>query len=117
MLASFDLAGHVIGLIIDRDLTDEMVNRIITEIEEKLKIYDRINVYIELEKGRHITLKGLLKGIKYKYSNSEYFDKIAIVTDSKSFQIAVDLSDTFLDVETRTYELKDRLEALQWISL
>ncbi|MCP9199610.1 STAS/SEC14 domain-containing protein [Gramella sp. GC03-9] len=117
MLASFELAGHVIGLIINRDLTGETVDEIIAECDKKIRNFDSLNIFIELERGHEVTLKGLLKGINYKYSNSDYFDKIAIVTDSRSFQIAVDLSDTFLDVETRTYELKDRLEALQWISL
>ncbi|GAA4308124.1 hypothetical protein GCM10023115_37410 [Pontixanthobacter gangjinensis] len=117
MLATFDLAGHVIGLIIDKDLTDEMLQKIIGEIQEKLDVYEKINVFVELEKDRHITLKALFKGIKFKYSNAENFDKIAIVTDSAIFQNAVNLSDTFLDVEVRTFDLKDRLEAIQWISL
>ena len=117
MLATFDLAGHVIGLIIDRDLTDEIVDQVIEEIQEKLDEHQRINVFIELEKDRHITLKALFKGIKYKYSNEDFFEKIAIVTDSKWFQNAAGLADSFLDVDTRTFDLRDRLEAIQWVSL
>jgi len=117
MLSTFDLAGHVIGLIVNQDLTDETLDEVISEIKLKLEVYERVNVYIELEKGKHITFSALLKGIKFKYSNSEYFDKIAIVTDSNWFQNAVNVSDILLDVEVRTYDLQDRLEAIQWISL
>lgn len=117
MLATFDLAGHVIGLIVDRDLDDHILEEILREIQEKLEVHDKINVFIELEKERHITFKALLKGIQYKYSNAEHFDKIAIVTDSLWFQNAVNVSDILLDVEVRTYDLKDRLAAIQWISL
>ena len=117
MLSTFDLAGHVIGLIIDRDLTDKILDEIIAEIEMKLKVHEKINVFIELEKGRQITFKALLKGINYKYSNADHFDKIAIVTDSFWFQNAVNLSDIFLDADVRTYDLKMRLEAIQWTSL
>jgi len=117
MLSTFDLAGHVIGLIVDRDLTDETLDEVIAEIKLKLKVHERVNVYIELEKDRHITFSALMKGIKFKYSNSEHFDKIAIVTDSIWFQNAVNVSDILLDVEVGTYDLKDRLEAIQWISL
>ncbi|SDS49560.1 STAS/SEC14 domain-containing protein [Gramella sp. MAR_2010_147] len=117
MLSTFDLAGHVIGLIVDRDLTNETLDKIIAEIQLKLEIHDKVNVFIELEKGRHITFFALLKGIKFKYSNSEHFDKIAIVTDSLWFQNAVNVSDIFLDVEVKTYDLKERLDAIQWISL
>jgi len=117
MLSTFDLAGHVIGLIVNQDLTDETLDEVISEIKLKLEVYERVNVYIELEKGRHIKFSALLKGIKFKYSNSEYFDKIAIVTDSNWFQNAVNVSDILLDVEVRTYDLQDRLEAIQWISL
>lgn len=117
MLATFDLAGHVIGLIVNKDLNDEIVENVIEKIQEKLEIYERLNVFIELEKGRHITLKALLKGIKFKFKNSDHFGKLAIVTDSKRFQSAVDVTDVFLDVDTRTFDIKDRLEAIQWISL
>ena len=117
MLSTFELTGHVIGLIIDRDLTEEILNEIIAEIEERTKVHDTINVFIELEKGRDITITALLKGIKYKYSNAENFEKVAIVTDSKWFQTAVNLSDILIDVEVRTFDLKDRLEAIHWISI
>jgi len=117
MLSTFDLAGHVIGLIVNQDLTDETLDRIITEIKVKLEIHEKVNVFIELEKGRQITFLALLKGIRFKYLNSEHFDKIAIVTDSNWFQNAVDVSDIILGVEVRTYDLKDRLDAIQWISL
>lgn len=117
MLSTFELAGHVIGLIVDKDLDDEILDKIIAEIEEKLEEYDTINVFVELEKDRHITFKALINGIRFKYSNSEHFEKIAIVTDSQWFQGAVNVSDLLLDVEVRTFDLKDRLEAIQWISL
>jgi len=117
MLSTFDLAGHVIGLIVNQDLTDETLDEIFAEIKLKLEVHEKINVYIELEKGRQITFSALMKGIKFKYSNSEFFDKIAIVTDSYWFQNAVNVSDILLEVEVRTYDLKDRLEAIQWISL
>ena len=117
MLSTFDFAGHVVGVIIDRDLTDEILEEIIAEIKARLDVHENINVFIELEKGRHITLKALLHGVDYKYSHAEYFNKIAIVTDSKWFQGAVNVSDILLDVDVRTFDLKDRLEAVQWISL
>ena len=117
MLATFDLSGHVIGLIIDKDLTEEILDEIITEIKSRLDNYDSINVFIELEKGYHISLKALFNGMKYKYNHEKYFDKIAIVTDSDWFRGAVNLSDIFLDVDVQTFDLKERLEAIQWISL
>lgn len=117
MLSSFDLAGHVIGIMIDRDLTDPILEDITAKIQEKLKIYDSLNIFIELEKDHSISFKALMKGIKYKYSHEDQFNKIAIVTDSKWFQTAVNVSDVFLDVDVRTYDLEDRLDAIQWISL
>ena len=117
MVSTFELTGHVIGLIINRDLTDTILDEIIAEIEEKTSIHDTINVFIELEKERDVTLKAVLKGIKYKYSNAEKFNKIAIVTDVNWFQTAVDLSDILLDAEVQTFDIQDRLEAIQWISL
>lgn len=104
-------------MIIDRDLTEDILNEIIEEIETRSQEQDTINIFIELERGREISFEALLKGIKYKYSNSEKFTKIAIVTDSKWFQTTVNLSDILLDVKVRTFDIKDRLEAIQWISI
>ncbi|MFV8281061.1 STAS/SEC14 domain-containing protein [Christiangramia marina] len=117
MLATFDLPGHVIGIIINLDLTDKVLDEVILEIEARFKQYDKLNVYLELEKGHEISFKALLKGIKFKYSNADLFATIAIVTDSSWFQNAVNVSDIFLNVEVRTYDVKDRLVALQWISV
>ena len=117
MLATFDLPGHVIGIIINSDLTDEVLDDVILEIKARFEQYDKVNVYLELEKGHEISFNALLKGIKFKYSNADLFGKIAIVTDSSWFQNAVNVSDIFLNVELRTYDVKDRLDGLQWISI
>ncbi len=116
MLSSFELAGHVIGLIINRELTEETVDEIIAECEKKTKSFENLNVFIELERGHDITLKALFKGLKYKYSNSHKFRKTAIVTDRKWFQSIVGVTDSFIDIEVRTFDIRDRLEAIQWIS-
>ena len=116
MLSTFDLAGHVIGVILDKDMTKEAVQEIIDKIEEKLLIYDTINVFVEIEKDRKISIIGLLNGIKFKYQNSSKLDKFAVVTDSRWFKKAIHISDVFLDVDVRTFDIKDRLEAIQWIS-
>ena len=117
MLATFDLPGHVIGIIINSDLTDEVLDEVILEIKARFEQYDKVNVYLELEKGHEISFNALLKGIKFKYSNASLFGKIAIVTDSSWFQNAVNVSDIFLNVEMRIYDVKDRLDSLQWISI
>ena len=117
MLSTFEFASHVIGIMIDRDLTDAILEDVTNEIQEKLKHHDKLNIFIELEKGKSISLKALMKGINYKYSHQEEFNKIAIVTDSKWFQTAVNVSDVFLNVDTRTFDLEERLDAIQWISI
>jgi len=43
MLSTFDLAGHVIGLIVNQDLTDETLERIVDEIKTKLEIHEKVN--------------------------------------------------------------------------
>ncbi|WP_026914628.1 STAS/SEC14 domain-containing protein [Christiangramia portivictoriae] len=117
MLATFDLAGHVIGIIVNTDLTDQLLDEVILEIKARLEQYEQVNVYLELERGHEISFKALLKGINFKYLNADLFNKIAIVTDSIWFQKAVNVSDIFLNVEVRTYDIKDRLNAIQWISI
>jgi len=117
MLKTFDLAGHVIGIMIEKDLDSKVLDDVKNEIKERLATYHKVNLYVELKEGYEVSLKALFKGIKFKYSHEEYFGKIAIVTNEIWFQNAVNVSDVFLDAPVRTYMLKDRLEAIQWISI
>ena len=70
MLATFDLAGHVIGIIVNTDLTDELLDEVILEIKARLEQYEQVNVYLELEKGHEIS---------FKASNDYYLNEQGVV--------------------------------------
>ena len=73
MLKTFDLAGHAVGIMINRDIDAGVLDQIIAVIKERLEIYESVNVYIELTKKHGITPRALLKGIKFKYSNCLFY--------------------------------------------
>ena len=116
MISSFALDGHIVGVVLDRDLNDESLAEIISIINKKLESHKSLNVYIELQKDCQVEFKAFMNGVIYKYSNASKFDKLAIVTNLNWFKNAVKISDIFLDVEVRTFENKERLDAINWIS-
>ncbi len=116
MAISFELAGHVLGLMIDRDITKSYLDEIHFLIEEKLKENDTINLFCEIMPNNEVPLKLLLENIKFKYDHSDQINKIAFVTDLGWVRGIMELDNFFVATEVRTFDLKDRLEAIQWIS-
>ncbi|MCM4156267.1 STAS/SEC14 domain-containing protein [Gramella sp. AN32] len=116
MISSFDLAGHVYGIMINSDMTKEVMQESIAKIDEKLLDHEVINLYFEVEKGKRIEFDGFMECLKYKYAHAKHFNKIPVVSDNKKFQMAVGISDVFLSIDVRTFDLKERIEAIQWIS-
>lgn len=71
MVSSFELAGHVVGIMVDRDLTEEYLEEIHKIILEKIALHGKINLFCEIQKGQQVPLKVLMKELKFKYENSK----------------------------------------------
>lgn len=116
MLSSFSLADNIIGFIIDGPYDEIAVEKIQSEVNEKLIIYDKVNLYLEDTINADISFKAILKSLPFKLKTGNRFDKVAIVTDRKWLQIISNLEKLFFNAEIRIFSGEDRLEAIQWIS-
>lgn len=116
MAISFELAGHVLGLMIDRDITKSYLDEVHLLIEEKLKEHETISLFCEIMPNNEVPLKLFLENIKFKYDHSDQIKKIAMVTDLGWIRGIMEIDNFFVVTEVRSFELKDRLEAIQWIS-
>ena len=117
MAISFELAGHVVGIMVDKDLSKDYLGEIHGIIEEKLKEHDSINLFCEILPDNDVPLKLLIENIKFKFDHSEKIQKLAMVTDLRWIRGIMDVDNLFVSTEVKSFELKDRLEAIQWISL
>jgi hypothetical protein len=115
-VSSFEFAGNVVGLIVKSDLNKQSIAKIHDQIREKLKEYDRINLFIEIEKEAKVELTALFEDIKYKYKHAEQFNKIGVVTDVSWFSNLIDIKDLVMKADIRTFDHENRLEALSWIA-
>ncbi len=116
MLSTFTLADDIIGFIIDGPYGDEAIEKIQTEVNEKLEIYDKVNLYIEDTVNADISLKAVIKSIPFKVRTANRFQKVAVVTDRKWLQLVSFLEKLFFNAELKIFTTDQRLEALQWIS-
>ena len=116
MVTNFEFPGHVVGILVDRDVTSDYFNEVHSLISEKIAEYGKINLYCEIERDTHIPFLNFLKDLRFKYKNDSHFKVMVIVTDNVWFKNAMEIKDLLLNTEIRTYNLQDRLEALNWIS-
>lgn len=116
MAIHFELADHVVGIMIDRDVTKEYLDEIHGLIEKKLKLNDHINLYCEIMPESKVPFKFLIENIKFKFDHADQIKRMAMVTDLGWVRHIVDLDKFLLSTEVRTYELEDRLEAINWVT-
>ena len=116
MISFFTLADNIIGFIVDGKYDEGSVEKIQIEVNNKLEIYDRVNLYIEDAINADISLKAVVKSLPFKIKTGNRFDKVAVVTDRKWLQIVSTLEKLFFNTELRIFSTQQRLEAIHWIS-
>jgi hypothetical protein len=116
MLSSFSLADNIIGFIVDGPYDDGAVELMQSEINEKLQVYERVNLYLEDTAKAEISLKAILKNLPFKLKTANRFERVAVVTDRKWIQVISILEKLFFNAEIRLFSTDQRLEAIQWIS-
>ncbi len=116
MLSSFTLADNIIGFIVDGSYDEFAVEKIQFEVNEKLEVFDKVNLYLEDTINAEISFKAVLKNLPFKIKTENRFDKVAVVTDRKWLQVFSNLEKLFSNAEIRVFSGQNRLEAIHWIS-
>lgn len=116
MLSTFTLADNIIGFIVDGSYDEIAVEKIQSEVNEKLEIYEKVNLYLEDTINADISFKAILKSLPFKIKTGNRFGKVAVVTDRKWLQVLSYLEKIFFNAEIRIFSGQNRLEAIQWIS-
>jgi hypothetical protein len=116
MISTFELANHVVGLIIDKDIEKGNLEEVHEIIMNKIGEFGKINIFCEITKGHHIAFQCLLSELSFKFENSKNIDKFAVVTDVSWLRGVMNINDLIVHTDIRPFEIKDRMEAIQWIS-
>lgn len=116
MISTFELSNHVVGLIIDKDIEKGNLEDIHEIILERISEFGKINIFCEIAKGHDVAFLCLIDELKFKYENSSNINKFAIVTDLTWLRAAMNINHLIVHTDIRPFEIKDRMQAIQWIS-
>ncbi len=116
MVSTFTFAHHVLGVLIESDLNDELLHKVQAIILERLKENEKINLFIEIRTGSKISLTAFLKDLFFTLKHADQFQKIALVTDLIWFQKVMAVKDLVMNAEIRSFSNKNRMEAISWIA-
>ncbi|HBY68266.1 MAG TPA: hypothetical protein DEG69_11230 [Flavobacteriaceae bacterium] len=116
MLSSFSFSDTTVGFLIEGNFDTETVNSLIIKIENKLKTYDKINLYIEDMGVESFSMPALFKETVFKFKNSDKFYKVALVSDRKWIHACANLTSFFTSSETQNFTSEERMSAMSWIA-
>jgi hypothetical protein len=116
MVSTFKFADHVVGVLIESNLNDEVVHEVQAIIFEGFKENKKMNLFIEIRTGSKISLTAFLKDLFFTLKHADQFQKIALVTDLIWFQKVMAVKDLVMNAEIRSFSNKNRMEAITWIA-
>lgn len=105
-LLRFTLAGK---------LTKADYEAIIPTLEEKVKRWGKVNVYLEVGDLDALTLPALWEEIKQDVKHFNDFNRAAVVSDSSALlQAAAAVTSTITPAEVKHFPTAQKAEALRW---
>jgi len=117
LLPSID---HVAAFRLSGVLTEEDMDKIIAELESKLKGEGKVSVYSDLTELGDITGEALTKRVRYGFSKLaelNRFDRMAVISDKFWIRaVAGWTSRLFPQIEVKVFGSKDRQKAAEWVS-
>ncbi|APG61026.1 STAS/SEC14 domain-containing protein [Christiangramia salexigens] len=116
MISKFELASHVIGILVSEDITSKNIDEIHLLIREGLSEQKQINLFVKIKSDCKISAAALLKDLEFKIQYASKFNKMAIVTEIKWFRKLMSVKELFVDADIRTFKHAERLDAMNWIS-
>lgn len=115
MISSFEFSGNVVGVMIDSNIDEELMEKVHKEISEKLKEHVKINLFFEIRGGNKMSVIAFINELGYNLRHTKSFNKLAMVTDLEWMKNAMIFKDIIMATDIRTFSNDQRLKALNWI--
>ena len=115
-LKKFEFAEQVLGFIISEKIDADTVEVIHEVIREALQKYDSISLYVEDTTTGAVDFKAITKDFAFRIQNNSRYSRIAIVSDKGILSMYTRFKALFMRAEMRHFTLKNRMEALNWVS-
>ena len=106
----------VVGLEIDKKLEKDDVTILENVVEQKLKVFPQLGIYVEMESFKGITIEALIEDIKFFLPRINKFSKKALVCpDSKITNLAEKVSNMIPGIEFRHFLPQEKELAKMWV--
>ncbi len=116
MVSTFEFADNIVGIMIKSEMDLEIMSEVHDVILKRISEHGKINLYVEIESGVSISLPAIIKDLTFKFANSNYFKKIAVVTNKDWLQNLMEIKGLLMEAEIQSYNLENRLDAINWIT-
>lgn len=108
--------GNVIGLKVDGKISKRDISDIAAVVEEKLKKYEKLRVYVEVLNMEGISAEALWDDLKLAFKHYVNFSRKAVVTDRKWVRRLTPIVSGLLPgIEVRCFSFDEKNRALEWI--
>jgi hypothetical protein len=120
MIEILPAPDHVLALRMAGTLTGEDLDRVIAEIEAKLKRHERIGLFADATGFEDMTAEAAAKDLRYSFGKLREwgrFPREAVVTDKQWLRSLIGIVDPLIpQVEARSFASTERAQALAWAS-
>lgn len=111
-----DLEGLVAVKITDT-ICQKDYKALIPEMENKIKLYGRINFYLEIRDGVNWDSDNFWSDIHFNLKHAQDIRKVAFVGDEQLEEKIIELLRPIENAEIRWYNYFDKKEALKWLGV
>lgn len=116
MFSTFEFADHVFGILIKSDMDEKLFQEMRELINRKIEAFEKISIFLEIEKGNEISVRALAKHLKFNVEHRGHFYKIAVVTDKGWARNVAAIKDLLIPAEVKAFSHSERVEAMRWIA-
>ena len=115
MEKSFEFAENVVGFMINAEIDQKKMEEILMVVKERIEKVTPICLYLEDQSQKGISFGAFMKTLAFHFSHGKDLEKIAIVTDDVVFQNSMEMKDVFVPAKVKSFDRKERLEAMNWV--
>ncbi|MDY7023374.1 MAG: STAS/SEC14 domain-containing protein [Cyanobacteriota bacterium] len=109
-------SDRVIGLHLKGKIETTDLERVIQQIEDKLKLHQKLRIYAEIESIEGMSPEALWKDLKFSVKHFRDFEKEAVVSDKKWVEKWTAFSNKLLSsVEVKHFSFDEKEQALEWV--
>lgn len=116
MESSFSFSKETVGFFIDGVVDEDRINQLHHQILAKIEKHKKVNLYLEDNGIERFTLPAIAEQIKFKLTNADKLNKVALVTNRKWIQACAAIENLFLPTTIKSFPTEDRLDAISWIA-